>query len=154
MDTLTLRQIAIDTYRENVAYMNRDCKVYRSEGFQALNKIEIHQANDDPPVIAVLNVVDDDAITAPGELGLSEQAFRQLDEPEGTALRVAHAKPPASLKAVHRKIAGELLKGSEYLHIVQDILANRYSKIELAAFLVACSNNGMDRQEILHLTRA
>lgn len=154
MDTLKLRQIAIDTYRENVAYMNRNCKVYRSEGFQALNKIEIHQANDGQPVIAVLNVVDDDAITAPGELGLSEQAFRQLAVPEGTALQVAQAKAPASLKAVHRKIAGEPLDGKEYLHIVQDILANRYSKIELAAFLVACSNNGMDRQEILHLTRA
>ncbi len=38
--TLTLRRVAIDTYRENVAYLHRDCELYRSEGFQALNKIE------------------------------------------------------------------------------------------------------------------
>ena len=36
MNTLLLRQVAIDTYKENVAYLHRDCKLYRSEGFQAL----------------------------------------------------------------------------------------------------------------------
>lgn len=38
---LKLRSIAIDTYRENVAYLNRECETYRAEGFQALSKIEI-----------------------------------------------------------------------------------------------------------------
>ncbi len=93
MDTLKLRKISIDTYRENVAYLHRDCPVYRSEGFQALNKIEIHKANDGEPVIAVLNVVDDENILAPDELGLSEQAFEQLNLPDGTGVRVEHAHP-------------------------------------------------------------
>ena len=154
METLKVRQVAIDTYRENVAYMNRSCRIYRSEGFQALNKIEIHGTGNGSPVIAVLNVVDDGTITAPGELGLSEQAFAQMGVAAGTAVKVAHARPPASLKSIHRKIAGELLGREEYLQIVQDILVNRYSKIEIAAFLVACSNNGMDREEILYLAQA
>ena len=38
---LSLRRVAIDTYRENVAYLNRNCAVYRAEGFQALSKIEV-----------------------------------------------------------------------------------------------------------------
>ena len=46
METLKLRKISIDTYRENVAYLHRDCPIYRSEGFQALSKIEIHKADD------------------------------------------------------------------------------------------------------------
>jgi hypothetical protein len=41
MEPLKLRRVAIDTYRENVAFLHRDCEYYRSEGFQALNKIEI-----------------------------------------------------------------------------------------------------------------
>ena len=36
---LRLRRVAIDTWRENVAYLHRDCATYRAEGFQALSKI-------------------------------------------------------------------------------------------------------------------
>jgi len=62
--------------------------------------------------------------------------------------------PPISLKAVHRKIAGESLLFDDYLGIARDIVDNRYSKIEMAAFLVACSETGMEREEVLNLTRA
>jgi thymidine phosphorylase len=154
METLKLRKICIDTYRENVAYLHRDCPVYRSEGFQALSKIEIHKADNGTPVIAVLNVVDDENILAPDELGLSEQAFTQLDLADGTDVQVAHARPPASLKAVHKKIAGERLTLDEYRGITRDIRGNRYSKIEIAAFLVSCTETGMERDEVLYLTRA
>lgn len=154
MNTLKLRRVAIDTHKENVAYLHRDCTVYRTEGFQALSKIEIHRAENHAPVIAVLNVVDDDSITAPGQLGLCEQAFAQLGLEEGAAVTAAHAKPPLSLAAVHRKIAGERLAFDDYLAISKDIVANRYSRIEMAAFLVACAETGMEREEVLYLTRS
>ncbi len=154
MATLKLRPVAIDTYRENVAYMHRACNVYHSEGFQALNKIEIHKEDNGTPVIAVLNIVDDETITAPGELGLSEQVFDQLGLPPGTPVKVRHATPPASLDAVHRKIDGEALSREDYFGIIQDIVENRYSKIEMAAFLVGCAETGFERDEVLHLTRA
>lgn len=153
-NTLGLRRIAIDTYKENVAYMHRDCQVYRSEGFQALSKVEITSGANSRSVLAVLNVVDDAAITAPGQLGLSHEAFQQLGLDEGAAVTVAHAKPPSSLRAVHRKIAGERLVYDDYEAIVRDIVGLRYAKIELAAFLVACTEAGMEREEVLHLTRA
>lgn len=154
MATLKLRHVAIDTLQENVAYLHRDCAIYRSEGFQALNKVEVHREQDGDPVVAVLNVVDDERIVAPGELGLSEQVFHQLGVAEGSPVYVSHATPPDSLHAVHRKIAGELLAYDDYLAITRDIVRHRYSKIELAAFLVACTESGMEREEILHLTRA
>lgn len=153
MDTLKLRYVAIDTYKENIAYLHRKCGLYHSEGFQPLSKIEVHGTSR-PPVIAVLNIVDDERITAPGELGLSEQAFTQLRLPEGTAIRIAHAQPPASLRGVHRKIAGERLSYAEYLAIARDIVEHRYSRIEMAAFLVGCSETGMEREEVVFLTRA
>ena len=154
MSTLLLRQVAIDTYKENVAYLHRDCKLYRSEGFQALSKIEIHNQGNGQSIIAILNVVDDDAITAPVELGLSEQAFAQFGEQEGVAVRIAHAPIPDSIKAVHRKIAGDRLSFDDYRGIARDIAENRYSKIEIAAFLVACAEIGLERDEVLFLTRA
>jgi len=151
---LKLRRVAIDTYKENVAYLHRDCQVYRSEGFQALSKVEIIGDGADQSVLAALNVVDDAGITAPGQLGLSLEAFQQLGLPEGAEVSVAHAKPPTSLHAVHRKIAGERLSYADYEAITRDIVEHRYAKIEMAAFLVACSETGMERDEVLHLTRA
>ena len=152
---LVTRRVAIDTYRENVVYLHRKCPVYTTEGFQALAKVEIKLAGDHQEgVLAVLNIVDDEAILGPGELGLGEQLFEQLGAAEGSPATIAHAEPPASLGAVHRKIMGERLTLDEFRGICRDIVANRYAKIELAAFLVASSESGLERDESLDLTRA
>jgi thymidine phosphorylase len=152
--TLRLKRVAIDTYKENVAYLHRDCQVYRSEGFQALSKVQICDDAGTRSLLASLNVVDTPDITAPNELGLSLEAFQQLGLEEGSSVTVAHAKPPSSLLAVHRKIAGDRLLLKDYEAITRDIASHRYAKIELAAFLVACSETGMERDEILYLTQS
>lgn len=149
---LGLRRVAIDTYRENVAYLHRDCALYRAEGFQALSKVEI--SNDGKRILAVLNIVDDDRIVNACQLGLSEQAFDQLGLAEDTRVQVDHAEPPASMDAVRRKMRGERLNLGDLRGITQDIRENRYSKMELAAFLVASSEGGLDRDEVLYLTQA
>ena len=149
---LKIRKVSIDTYKENVAFLHRECDTYRAEGFQALSKIEIH--SDHHHIVAVLNVVDDENIVAPGELGLSEQAFDQMGLGQGTLVCVTHAEPPKSMEAVRRKINGERLTLEDFQAITQDINGNRYSKMEMAAFLVASGQTGLDREEILHLSRA
>jgi len=149
---LKLRRIAIDTYHENVAFLNRSCELYQAEGFQALSKVAV-MANGQT-IIAVLNIVDDDSIVSPDELGLAEQAFQQLNQKEGKLVSIAHAEPPESMEAVRRKIAGGRLDLADFRGITQDIVANRYSKMEMAAFLVASMHTGLDREEIYALTRA
>ena len=151
-DTLQVRRIGIDTYHENVAYMNRECGIYRAEGFQALSKIQV--STNGSKVLAVLNVVDDVSIVQPGELGLSEQAFNQLNVAEGCLVTVNHAEPPKSMDAVRRKINGERLDQDDFDDIANDIVETRYSKMEMAAFLVATGQNNLDRDELLFLTRA
>ena len=149
---LTLRRVLIDTYHENVAYMHRDCEIYRAEGFKALSKIEIR--TNGHSILATLNVVDDHNIVACGELGLSKAAFAQLDVEEGHSATVAQAEPPASIGALHRKIDGERLRAEDFHSIVQDIANHRYSKIELTAFVVACDRDELDREEVFFLTDA
>ncbi|MDD2760608.1 MAG: thymidine phosphorylase family protein [Methylomonas sp.] len=151
-DTLQIRRIGIDTYHENVAYLNRDCAIYRAEGFQALSKIKV--CVNGTKLLAVLNVVDDKSIVHPGELGLSEQAFKQLNIAENSLVTVEHAEPPESMDAVRRKINGERLDQQDFDGIAQDIADTRYSKMEMAAFLVATGQNNLDRDELLYLTRA
>jgi thymidine phosphorylase len=151
-DTLLLRRVAIDTYRENIAYLHRDCAIYRAEGFQALAKVEV-RANG-RCILASLNVVDDNCIVDVSELGLSEDAFTQLGLDNGHPARISQAEPAASIPALHRKIAGERLSREDFQGIVRDISEHRYSKIELTAFVVACNQDELDREEVYYLSDA
>jgi thymidine phosphorylase len=151
-ETLHVRRLGIDTYRENVAYMNRECEVYRAEGFQALSKVKI--CVNGKRILAVLNVVDDHSIVSPGDLGLSEEAFAKLAVEEGHLVSIDHAEPPDSMNAVRRKIEGERLTQQDFRHIISDITDLLYSKTEIAAFLVASGQTDMDRDEVYYLTRA
>src|SRR5690606_23731058 len=132
-DMLKLKRIAIDTWRESVAYLSRDCTLYRAEEFIGLGKIEVVAGATRIP--AILNIVDDPALLAPGELGLSAEAFRLLGQPPGSPVAIDHPRPVQSLDAVRAKIHGAELGGGDYDAVIGDIAAQRYSKMEIAAFL-------------------
>ncbi len=149
---LNLRAVAIDTYKENVAYLHRDCDVYRAEGFQALSKVEV-RANG-RKILATLNVTSDPRIVQCHELGLSIDAFAQMGVDQGHPASISQAEPPASIAALHRKINGERLGREDFQAIVRDIAEHRYSKIELSAFVVATHQGELDREEVFFLTEA
>lgn len=151
-DALAARRMGIDTYHENVAYLRRDCPLLRAEGFQALSKVAVRAGT--RTILAVLNIVDDARLLDRLELGLTEDVLTQLAIGEGAAVQVAHAEPPPSAAALRRKISGARLTAAELAAIVRDIAARRYSKIELAAFVVATYRLDFDRDEVLDLTAA
>ena len=69
----------------------------------------------------MLNVVDDDCIVQPDELGLSEDAFARLNVEAGHPAHVLPAEPPPSLPALRRKIAGERLDRKDLHAIIRDV---------------------------------
>ncbi|MEF7612771.1 thymidine phosphorylase family protein [Aquincola sp. MAHUQ-54] len=149
---LPIRRVAIDTWRENVAYLHRECPVVRAAGFQALSKVTVRVG--DGQINAVLNVVDDEQVVRVCELGLSEDAFARLGAADGALGAVAPAVEAASMPALRRRIAGERLARDDWHAVVRDIAQARYSKIELAAFIVAATGYELDREEVLYLTEA
>lgn len=148
---LKLRRIAIDTHRESIAYLSRHCSQFKAEEFQALAKIEVCGTAHRMP--ATLNIVDDPQILAPDELGLSEAAFNAFGQTAGSSVSIRHPKPAESLEAVRAKIQGRELDPEQYASIIHDIAALRYSKMEVAAFLVGCAGF-MTSNEVLSLTKA
>ena len=116
----------------------------RAAGFQALSKVSV-RANG-AAIAAVLNVVDDAAIFAPCDLGLSEDASARLDVPECHVGEISHAEPPASFTSLHRKIVGERLARDEWIALIDDVAQARYSKMELAVSVVAIWLGGVARQ--------
>ena len=148
---LLLKRIGIDTYREHVAFLRRDCPEFRPEDFLALGKVQVSAG--DRTILATLNIVDAPGLLDAREIGLSQAAFQGLGVAEGTSVAVSQAISPASLESVRRKIHGDTLEPPEVGAIVRDIAAMRYSKMEIAAFLIA-SARFLTTGEIMALTRS
>lgn len=148
---LRLQRIGIETGRENVAFLSRACGLYRAAEFESLAKVEV--IANGHRMVAALNLVDDPAILPPDALGLSTASFQRFGMPAGTPVRLDHPRPPASRDALQAKIEGRELDAAQMAGLVADIAGHRYSKMEVAAFLVACGGF-MTTAETLALTQA
>jgi len=148
---LRLRRLGIDTYTEPVVYMRSDCHVCRAEGFSARGRVELRVGT--RSVVATLNVVTG-GLLADGEAGVSEAACTLLDARDGDAIEVAHPAPVESLRHVRAKLYGHRLDDTAIRAVIGDIVAHRYSDLELAAFVAAGAADRLDFDETAGLTRA
>ncbi len=148
---LRIRRIGIDTCQEMVAYLHRDCPVYRAEGFDPRSRVEVWR--DGRHIIATLNVVHDPMLGV-HEIGLSEAAWRGLAGSAGDMVRVTHPEPIQSFSAVRSKIYGTPFTADGATAVVRDLVQGHYSDIEMAALIAACSGGRMDLAETIALTHA
>lgn len=147
---LHLVRLGIDTHQEPIVYMRADCHVCRSEGFTAHSRVRVE--TDHSALVATLNVVQGDLLK-PGEAGLSEAAWRRLEARSGQIARISHAPPVESLSALRSKIYGNALTDPQIEEILRDVVAGRYTDIEIAALLTGFSAAGLNLDETVGLTR-
>jgi thymidine phosphorylase len=150
---LKVKKVAIRTHGEHIAFLSAHGAAYKPEVFKSLYKVVISVRGTASSVTATVNTVEDKGLLAPDEVGLAANTFEKLGVPEGTYIDLTLTSPPPSLDHVRRKIAGETLNAQEISGIVRDITAERYSKTEIAAFVVACAAF-MTTDEVLSLTKA
>lgn len=148
---LALKHIAINSFNENIVYLHRNCVAYKMDEIRFLTKVEVHGGSQ--PLYGFLQIVEDENIVTPDEIGLNTEAFEQLNLPEGTIVTLSLTPPPPSLNSIKRKIAGNILSPAEYNNIINDIINKRYSNMDVASFLVA-SGAFMTPQEVLSFTQA
>lgn len=148
---LRARRVGIDTYRENVVYLKKDCAVCRAEGLRAMSRVRVSGAG--RSIVATLDVVSADWL-ADGEAGLSEAGWQALGVQPGDPLELSHPGAVESFSAVRRKIFGGRFEEYELHQIIHDLNAGLYSDVEVAAFVTACAGDRMAFSEILGLTRA
>jgi len=149
--TLRLRRLGIDTYTDPVIFMNRDCPIFRSEGFEARARVKV--SLDRRQIIATLHVVSE-TLLAVDEGGLSEFAWRALGATEGAHVRVSHPEPVESVSRLRAKVYGARLDAADMQAIIRDVTAGLYSDLQLAAFVTATAGDGLDEAETIALTQA
>ena len=148
---LKVRRLGVETQHEMVAFLHADCPVGRAEGVTARTQVEL--TVDGRSVLATLYLVNGDFLRI-DEVGLSEAAWRRLGRPEGGAVHVAHARPLDSMSAVRAKLYGHRLSDSQLQDIVRDVVAERFTDVQLATFLAAFAAQPPQLAETVALTRA
>ncbi|WP_303312533.1 thymidine phosphorylase family protein [Hymenobacter sp. BT730] len=148
---LHLRRMGIDTRNEHVVYLRSDSPVCHAEGFRALSRLQV-TANG-ITIIASLNTVVGNSLLEAHEVGVSEVAWEHLRARAGDEVRLMHLPPLASMHRVRAKMYGRRLMPEDYQAIMRDVAAERYSNVELAAFITACVQD-VTTEETIGLTKA
>jgi thymidine phosphorylase len=95
-----------------------------------------------------------DDILGQEEVGLSEAAWKLLAASEGEWVTITHPPAAGSMGAVRSRIFGTTLGASAFRVIVTDVVAGRYSDVQLAAFITAGSALPLTDEETIALTGA
>lgn len=145
------KPLGIDTWREHVVYLHRDCAVCHAEGFTAQTRVTVTIGT--RSLVATLNLVGS-ALLSPLQVSLSTGACNILQAREGDIVRVSHGPTLDSLRGVRAKAYGHHLDRAQLCAIMQDVAAGRYADVHIAAFLTACVHGKMNLRETVDLTRA
>ncbi|MDR3506639.1 MAG: thymidine phosphorylase family protein [Caulobacteraceae bacterium] len=148
---LQVKLLALDTFRENVVLLARDCEALRPERLRGARKVEVRGRG--LSMLASPMICDDAALVGPKEVGIPQPLARRLGVRPGEMVEVLLPPPLRTLDAVRAKVGGETLSAADYDAIARDLALHRWSDIEISAFLIACASS-MTSEETLDLTRA
>jgi thymidine phosphorylase len=152
-----LRHLPIDTLREHVIMIHEQTVRSGDLGFNPLDRVRVwgidSQREENSEIVGVLNFCRG-SLLEPDEIGLSDEAFRDLGLPESAQVNASLAVAPASVDLVRAKLAGGQLQRVDFEAILADVAARRYSRVELAMFVFACSLKKLDLGELVDYTRA
>ena len=152
-----VKHLCIDTMREHVVLVHEDAVEAGELGFNPLDRVRVVGA--DPAtggareLTGTLNFCRD-ALIARDEIGLSDVAFRDLGLPEGAHVDATIALAPRSVDLVRDKLRGRRLDRAAFDAILADVVAHRYSRVELTMFVLACALRTLDDEELVDFTRA
>ena len=148
---LRTRRLRLETQHEPIVLMHARCPVARSEGFDARAQVEL--LVDGHLALATLYFVSDGLIDI-HDVGLSETVWRRLGCPSEAEIVIRHPRPLQSMSETRAKVYGHRLDHGQIASVVRDIAAERYSDVQLAAFVTAFSCQPPDLDEMVALTRA
>ncbi|NOJ27761.1 MAG: AMP phosphorylase [Nitrososphaera sp.] len=87
-------------------------------------------------------------------IGVYDEVIKSLQLKEKDIVDVEPASPPLSLQYIRNKLRRRKLNYEEILEIVKDTVAGNLSEVEMAAFVIALEQQGLDLDEATNLTVA
>ncbi|HLK80865.1 MAG TPA: thymidine phosphorylase family protein [Xanthobacteraceae bacterium] len=155
--TFRLKRLRIETQRERIIVIHSSAVARGSLGFKPTDRARIigkdPQTGQIHDVSGVLGFCSDSLIEE-DQIALTEDAFRDLGLPEDSPVSATLAVAPASVDLVRNKLRGARLERGAFDSILTDIVRHRYSRVELAMFVMACAMRTLDLDELVDFTNA
>ncbi len=151
----TVKKIKINMGSELLAVICQEDAIKLN--LHSKDRIEIFSKKNKKSVICVLLVADEKCLELKikkGEIGIFNKAYDRLFLKEDSLVSISPARKPAGLEFVRSKFAGKRLSKEEFKIIISDIVDNRFSDIETTYFVLACSMNALNDNEVVYLTEA
>ncbi len=103
-------------------------------------------------IIALVDVSKD--IVKPGEVGVFEDIMEKYKLKKGQVVEIIHMNRPESISYIKKKLDKGSLTNHEVKCIVNDIMQNRLSEGEIAAWIAGAYINGFSDDEVISLAYA
>jgi len=104
--------------------------------------------------VAMLDIAESKKAVPPGHIGFFEEVIDVLAARHGDKVTIEIAAKPESVAYIKKKLDGKHFTPSELRTIVQDIVDNKLSDVELTSFVLAGYTRGMNMKEVAALTHA
>lgn len=144
---LKVRPLEFEAIRPTVILNSNDAD---GLGVKALDRVELSVGK--RRVVALVNVAEH--FIKQGEIGLYGGVEEKLNLRMGDRVKVIPCPAPESLAAIRKKLSDNVLRASEMRCIVEDVVRNRLSDVEITAFVTALYNHGMIMSEVAALSTA
>ena len=141
-----LRRIPIFGGRDYCAYLPANSEIVSAFDYLGSAKLEISAGA--ASIRTRVQVIDMPDFLDSGAIGLSSEAFAELGLPEGAEVTIRRTPSPESRAALTHKIQGGQLSEEQYHTLIRDIVESRYPEGEVAAFLVAATQNLSDDEVV------
>ena len=105
-------------------------------------------------ITAMIDITDANDIILPGEIGLFKEVHERLSVKDSDIVSIRLEEKPRSIHYIKKKLRGEQLTDSEISEIVDDIIKDKLSEIELTYFVAASYTKELTDREVVALTRA
>jgi len=104
--------------------------------------------------VAILDIAESKKAVPPGSIGFFEETLKALKVKRGDKVSIDVAEKPQSIGHIRKKIQGERLSLQQLRMIVEDIVNNNLTDVELTSFVIGSYTRGMNMKEVANLTTA
>ena len=103
---------------------------------------------------ATVDIAESRKAVHPGRIGLFEEVLDALHAKQGDIVDFDFEKKPLGISYIKKKLEGKELNIKEIDELVEEIVKNKLTQIELTYFISACFTKGMNMDEIVAFTKA
>jgi AMP phosphorylase len=103
---------------------------------------------------AIVDIAESRKAVPPGHAGLFEEVLDKLHAKHNDIVHIDLKEKPAGVRNIRKKLLGKALTRKELNEIVNEIVNDDLSNIELTYFISACFTNGMTLDETVSLAKA